>query len=213
VRRHLHGDDPAAALLLPASIKPTAEAATVPPTYFPHDLSLDSYQRLWSYQQGLPVYLANSLGTALLTILLTLVLTVPAAYALARVSRSVQGSHLRHPPAGPDRAVSGAADADIPDVRQDGLDQHIAGPRDPAHGHPVAVQPRTSAQQLRRRTQGARRSGHVDGASSLQALRRVFIPSTVPAMVTVALFAFIMSWNEFLGALVMMSRSSSSRSR
>ena len=48
----------------------------------------------------------------------------------------------------------------------------------------------------------------MDGASSWQALRRVFLPSTVPAIVTVALFAFIMSWNEFLGALVMMSKSS-----
>ena len=48
----------------------------------------------------------------------------------------------------------------------------------------------------------------MDGASSWQVLRRVFLPSTVPAIVTVALFAFIMSWNEFLGALVMMSRSS-----
>jgi len=48
----------------------------------------------------------------------------------------------------------------------------------------------------------------VDGASSGQALRRVFLPASVPAVVTVALFAFIMSWNEFLGALVMMSKSS-----
>src|SRR5690606_29455027 len=47
-------------------------------------LSLDSYQRLWSYQQGLPTYLINSLGAALLTIAFTLLLTVPAAYALAR---------------------------------------------------------------------------------------------------------------------------------
>jgi multiple sugar transport system permease protein len=38
-------------------------------------------------------------------------------------------------------------------------------------------------------------------------LIRVFLPATVPAIVTVALFAFITSWNEFLGALVMMSRS------
>ena len=30
----------------------------------------------------------------------------------------------------------------------------------------------------------------------------------MPAIVTVALFAFITSWNEFLGALVMMSRAS-----
>jgi multiple sugar transport system permease protein len=49
----------------------------------------------------------------------------------------------------------------------------------------------------------------VDGASSWQVLVRIFIPSIVPAIVTVALFAFITSWNEFLGALVMMSKSSS----
>ena len=38
-----------------ASLKPTAESTASPPTYFPHTVSLDSYQRLWSYQQGLPV--------------------------------------------------------------------------------------------------------------------------------------------------------------
>jgi multiple sugar transport system permease protein len=67
-----------------ASVKPTAEAAASPPSYLPHSLSLDSYQRLWTYQQGLPTYLLNSLGTAVLAIVFTLVLTVPAAYALAR---------------------------------------------------------------------------------------------------------------------------------
>ena len=55
-----------------ASVKPTAEAAASPPTYVPHGLSLDSYQRLWTYQAGLPTYLFNSLGTALLTIVFTL---------------------------------------------------------------------------------------------------------------------------------------------
>ena len=33
--------------------------------------------------------------------------------------------------------------------------------------------------------------------------------AVVPAVVTVALFAFVTSWNEFLGALVMMSKESS----
>jgi multiple sugar transport system permease protein len=49
----------------------------------------------------------------------------------------------------------------------------------------------------------------VDGATSNQVLRKVFLPAAGPAVVTVVLFAFIMSWNEFLGALVMMSKSSS----
>jgi multiple sugar transport system permease protein len=49
----------------------------------------------------------------------------------------------------------------------------------------------------------------IDGASSWQVLLRIFVPSGVPAIITVALFAFITSWNEFLGALVMMNRGSS----
>ena len=67
-----------------ASVKSTVEAAAVPPTYFPGSWSLDSYQKLWVYQAGLPVYLLNSFGTAFLAIAFTLGLTVPAGYALAR---------------------------------------------------------------------------------------------------------------------------------
>ena len=49
----------------------------------------------------------------------------------------------------------------------------------------------------------------MDGASSWQVLVRIFLPAVVPAIVTVALFAFVTSWNEFLGALVMMNRDAS----
>ena len=48
----------------------------------------------------------------------------------------------------------------------------------------------------------------IDGANSGQILLRIFIPAAVPAIITVALFAFITSWNEFLGALVMMNTDS-----
>src|SRR4029453_12938135 len=48
----------------------------------------------------------------------------------------------------------------------------------------------------------------IDGGGTFAVLRRVLLPAIVPAVVTVALFAFITSWNEFLGAIVMMSRES-----
>src|SRR5262245_20254195 len=67
-----------------ASFKTTVEQAAVPPTYFTHELSLDSYSKLWNYQDGLPTYLFNSAATAVLTILFSLGLTIPAGYALAR---------------------------------------------------------------------------------------------------------------------------------
>ena len=37
-------------------------------------------------------------------------------------------------------------------------------------------------------------------------LIRICLPAIRPAIVTVSLFAFITSWNEFLGALVIMNR-------
>src|SRR3954453_23040300 len=42
----------------------------------------------------------------------------------------------------------------------------------------------------------------VDGCSRLQALVRIMVPISLPALAVVALFAFTLSWNEFLYALV-----------
>ena len=49
----------------------------------------------------------------------------------------------------------------------------------------------------------------IDGCSSWKRLTRVFLPLAMPGLVTVALFAFINSWNEFLAALIFMSRETS----
>ena len=46
----------------------------------------------------------------------------------------------------------------------------------------------------------------IDGCNSWQALMKIYLPAIRPAIVTVSLFAFITSWNEFLGALVIMNR-------
>ena len=192
-----------------ASVKPTAEAAASPPTYLPHALSLDSYERLWTYQQGLPTYLANSLGTALLSITFTLVLTVPAAYALARFpipGKEMIFVFLLLALIVPYQAL--LTPMFLMFARM-GLTNTLVGL---AILH-TAIQLPFSLYIMRNSLSAVPReleeAAVTDGASSWQVLLRVCIPSTKPAIVTVALFAFIMSWNEFLGALVMMSRGSS----
>jgi multiple sugar transport system permease protein len=192
-----------------ASVKPTAEAAASPPTYLPHALSLDSYQRLWTYQQGLPTYLLNSLGTALLAIVFTLVLTVPAAYALARFpipGREVLFVFLLLALIVPYQALLTPMFLMFARV---GLTNTLVGL---AILH-TAIQLPFSLYILRNSLSAVPReleeAAITDGASSWQVLLRICIPSATPAIVTVALFAFIMSWNEFLGALVLMSRGSS----
>jgi multiple sugar transport system permease protein len=192
-----------------ASVKPTAEAAASPPTYLPHGLSLDSYERLWTYQQGLPTYLANSLGTALLTIAFTLVLTVPAAYALARFpipGKEVVFVFLLLALIVPYQALLTPMFLLFARV---GLTNTLVGL---AILH-TAIQLPLSLYVLRNSFSAVPReleeAAITDGASSWKVLLRICIPSATPAIVTVALFAFIMSWNEFLGALVLMSRGSS----
>jgi multiple sugar transport system permease protein len=189
-----------------ASLKPTAESAATPPTYLPHALSFDSYQRLWSYQAGLPTYLVNSLGTALVTIALTLGLCVPAAYALSRFPV----------PAKEPLFVVLLLALIVPYQAlltpmflmfvQLGLNNSLLG-LGILH---TTIQLPFSLYVLRNSFAAVPReleeAAVMDGASSWQMLVRIFVPSAVPAIVTVALFAFITSWNEFLGALVMMNR-------
>jgi multiple sugar transport system permease protein len=192
-----------------ASIKPTVEAAASPPTYLPHSLALDSYERLWSYQEGLPAYLANSLGTAFLAIVLTLVLTVPAGYALARFpipAKEVIFVVLLLALIVPYQALLTPIFLMFAKM---GLTNTLLGL---AILH-TAIQLPFSLYIMRNSFSAVpielEEAAVVDGASSWQILRTIYIPSALPAIVTVALFAFITSWNEFLGALVMMNKGSS----
>jgi ABC-type glycerol-3-phosphate transport system permease component len=45
----------------------------------------------------------------------------------------------------------------------------------------------------------------VDGASSLWIFWRIIVPLSSPALITVAVFAFLFNWNEFLYPLVFLS--------
>ena len=45
-------------------------------------------------------------------------------------------------------------------------------------------------------------AARIDGASELQIYRRVVLPLSKPALITVALFTFLFTWNDFLGPLI-----------
>ena len=192
------------------SVKTTAEAAAIPPTYVPHELSLDNYRRLWSYQAGLPTYLGNSLITAFLTIAFTLALTIPAGYALARFPIPAKEGifvFLLLALIIPYQALLTPiflmfAQAPIK------LTNTLVGL---AILH-TAIQLPFSLYIMRNSFEAVPReleeAALTDGGSSFQILRSIFLPAVVPAIVTVTLFAFVTSWNEFLGALVLLSRAS-----
>jgi multiple sugar transport system permease protein len=47
----------------------------------------------------------------------------------------------------------------------------------------------------------------IDGASRMQILRRIILPLAVPGLISAGIFAFTLSWNEFIYALTFISSS------
>ena len=188
-----------------ASIKPAAEAASPPPQYLPQALSFENYQSIIDYHAGLAVYVGNSLAVAGMTIVFCLVLSVPAGYGLARFN--IPGKEIIF--------LILLASMMLPFqallVPLYLLFSHMgltASKLGLAILHTMLQLPfsiylmRNSFEAVPKEMEEA---AVVDGASSFFALRRIFLPLVMPGMVTVALFAFIASWNEFLGALILMN--------
>jgi multiple sugar transport system permease protein len=188
-----------------ASFKTSQEAALVPPTYFPGALTLENYSRLLHYQAGLFAYLGNSFGAAALTIALCLGLTVPAGYALARFSipgKEIYFAVLLLALMIPYQALLTPIFFMFVQWK---IDNTLIGL---AIIHTMIQLPfsiyimRNSFEAVPRELEEA---AIMDGCNSWQTLIKIFLPAIRPAIVSVALFAFITSWNEFLGALVIMS--------
>ena len=192
-----------------ASVKPAAEASTPPPNYLPRALSLENYKAVATYHQGVWVYVKNSLAVAGMTIGLCFVLAVPAGYGLARFP--VPGKEIWF--------LLMLASMMVPYqallvplylmFSKLGLTASLFGL---AVLHTILQLPfsiylmRNAFEAIPKEMEEA---AVMDGASSLFALRRVFLPLVAPGMVTVALFAFITSWNEFIGALILMNSEAS----
>lgn len=191
-----------------ASFRPLSETSAVPPTYLPSALSTENYQKVANYQQGIWTYVRNSALVAGMTIVLCLALSVPAGFALARFP--VPGKEVWF--------VLILASMMVPYqallvpiylmFAKLGLTANHFGL---AILHTILQLPfsvylmRNSFEAVPKELEEAAR---VDGASTAFQLRRVFIPLALPGMVTVALFAFITSWNEFIGALILMNTES-----
>ena len=191
-----------------SSIKTPAEASAVPPHYLPSALSIENYLKVLHYQAGLGTYLFNSLAVAFLTIVLCLVLAIPAGYGLARFRMPAREAIFVLLLSGmmvPYQALLTPLYLMFSAL---GLANSHLGL---AIVHTVLQLPfsiyvmRSSFAAVPRELEEA---AIVDGCGSFQALRRIFIPLALPAVVTLVLFAFITSWNEFIAALIFMGKES-----
>lgn len=192
-----------------ASIKSPAEASAVPPSYFPHSFSLENYSNVFHFGAGLGTYVGNSLGVAALAIIFSLVLSVPAGFGLARFKipyKEFLFVVLLTPLMIPYQALLTPLYFMFAKL---GLANSLVAL---AVVHTILQIPfsvylmRNAFESVPRELEEA---AVIDGCSTFVSFRRVFLPLVLPGMVTVALFAFIASWNEFLAALIFMNKETS----
>ncbi|MBW8304363.1 MAG: carbohydrate ABC transporter permease [Brevundimonas sp.] len=188
--------------MLSVSFMATGEAAAFPPPLWPKTWTLEHYRDLF-VTQGMGRYLWNSFALATLATLLALLFTVPAGYAFAKLRFRGRERLFQLLVAA---LVVPAQIGTLPlflMLKGMGLVNTYAGALVPwlatffglflvrQYSHSIPDEMLEAAR--------------IDGASEGQIFRRVVLPTLQPIIVTLALFVFLGSWNDFLWPLIVLT--------
>lgn len=187
------------------SVKTPSEANQAPPTLVPKSLSLGNFQTLMDYGAGLPIYTWNSILVSVLTVLGTVAVCVLGGYGFARFD-FLGKKHL---------FLAVVAILMVPYATillplyillgKLGLQNSLVGLSLVLIMFQLpfgTLMMRNSFESVPRELEEA---ALVDGCSNLGALRHISLRMVAPGVVTVALFAFLASWNEFLAPLIFLN--------
>ncbi len=192
--------------LIMTSLKPSTEVISSTPTLFPSIFTLDNFRTMFDV---LPIakYFGNSFFTASFSTLISVFLGALAAYGLSRFSSRLGNMFLLLTLAVRMVPMISVAVPMYRIINQLGLyDTKLAltliytsinipfviwlmiGFFD---GLPKELD----------------ESARVDGCSKFGAFMRIILPISLPGLATTAIFSYLMSWNDFLMALMMTSTS------
>jgi len=187
------------------SFKTPSEASASPPTLWPQEWSAANYTELIENGEGLGRYIGNSLIVAAVSVVLTIVIATLGGYGFARFRFA--GKNVVF--------LAVIAVLMVPHATlvlplyfmfaRAGLQDSLV-----AVGLVLTVFQLPFSIFLMRNSFEAipvelEEAGRVDGGSSLVVFFRVSLPLVLPGVVTVALFAFLVSWNEFFIPLLLLN--------
>lgn len=196
--------------MVTSSSKTYAEIGGRQPVYFPSALRPEAYQELFAYW-NFGVNILNSMKVAVPTALIAVILSTLGAYAVARLRfrgkdlllNSIlivylfPGILLIIPLFAMVSQIGARIGFDV----QDNLPVLILTYL--AQTLPVALY--MLANYFRTIPSEIEQAGLIDGCSRLQVIWRITLPLAIPALVSVAIYTFMIAWNEFLYALVFLN--------
>jgi multiple sugar transport system permease protein len=187
------------------SLKGRDEANQQPPTWFPHHVSLANYTGLAAFDQGIGTYLLNSVVLSALTVVGSVVVCVLGGYGFARFR--FRGKTVLF---GTTLAILMVPYATIL------LPLYIVlsrvGMQNSLIGLALVLvmfqlpfgifMMRNSFESVPRELEEA---ALVDGCTDFGAMWHVSARIVMPGVVTVGLFSFLISWNEYLAPLIFLN--------
>lgn len=191
------------------AFKPVNEANASPPIWWPSHFTLDSFSKLDSSGSSLLSYVGNTVSVTAMTVAITTIVAVLAGYGFARFR--FRGKKILF------GVTIGMLLVPYPALLVSlftvmlwlGLTNSLFGLAlvYSTFQMPFAIyMMRNSFESVPEELVEA---AELDGCTKVTALPRVMLPLVAPGVVTVALFAFLAAWNEFLAALVLLNDNSS----
>ena len=188
--------------MVSVSFMAPGEASAFPPPLVPDDPTLENYRMLFG-SFGVGRFLANSLLVSTLATILALLFTVPAGYAFAKLRFRGRDATFRMLVAA--LVVPGQIGM-LPlflELKAMGLVNSYAGALIPWLAGIFGIF--LVRQYCLSIPDEMLEAARIDGASESMILRRVVLPLLTPIIVTLALFVFLSSWNDFMWPLIILA--------
>ena len=188
--------------MVSVSFMAPGEAAAFPPPLFPSEPTLENYRTLFG-TYGIGRYLANSILVSTLATMLALIFVVPAGYAFAKLRFTGREAVFQALVAA--MVVPGQIGM-LPlflELKAMGLVNSYAGALVPwlAGIFGIFLVRQFCLSIPTELLEAAR----IDGASEGLILRKIVLPTLKPVLITLALFIFLGSWNDFMWPLIVLA--------
>jgi multiple sugar transport system permease protein len=188
-----------------SSLKTPAAAQAENPTLLPEQFSIENYRGLQGVGVGIDSYVTNSVLVALGTVVGTVVLATTAGYGFEKYGFFGRGTAFMVIIAMLMIPFQAVVTPLYIVLNKLGFHNSLIGLTLVYITYQLPFALFVMRNAFAGVPQALEEAALVDGASSFRMFRQVMLPLVRPGVITVALFAFFASWNEFFAALILLT--------